>query len=678
MGFLSPWFFAGLAGLALPVYLHLLRRHRTTPFRFSSLMFFERRTESSIQHRRLMYLLLLALRLAVLLLVVLAFANPYIRRAGVSASTRKTTVVAIDNSFSMRQGGRLEQAKTEALNLLARKGAGDRAQVVAVGSSVRLMSEATADLEQLRAAVHAVEASDSHGSFAELARTLRVLTQTSQTPVEAHLFSDLQRSSMPPVFADVQLGPGVSLQAHPIGGATANWTVETVTAPRRITGAKRARVEAIVASYAPDAAQKNVSLAVNGKVLETKNVALEPGGRARVEFASVDAPYGFSRAEIRIEPADPFPADDRFYFTVERSDPKRILLVRNAGNSRAELYYRAAIDAAAEAGFAIDPTSGDLSPSKYALAVLSDPGALSPEFERELTNYVKAGGAVFVALGPATAARGRVPVSGERIVSARYAARSGERFFTAGQVDAAHPSIRKSNNFEGVKFYQAVEIDPGSSRVVARFAGGSPLLTETALGEGRVLVFASTLDNVSNDFPLHASFVPFVEQTAVYLSGQEDRPARLPVDAFMELRSSRDRGTSVEVLDPAGARALKLSESASAETFQVTRQGFYEVRRANGRQEVIAVNTDRRESDLQPIPSETLALWRNTGDVSAPAGAGQPASQGEQQRREPLWWYALAAALTIAAAESLVGRKYLEPRSESRPLPQSASNEVPV
>ena len=37
------------------------------------------------------------------------------------------------------------------------------------------------------------------------------------------------------------------------------------------------------------------------------------------------------------------------------------------------------------------------------------------------------------------------------------------------------------------------------------------------MGEGRVLVFASTFDNISNDFPLHASFVPFVEQTAQYL-----------------------------------------------------------------------------------------------------------------------------------------------------------------
>ena len=44
--------------------VHLLRRHTTTPHPFSSLMFFERRTQSSIKHRRLRYLLLLSLRIA--------------------------------------------------------------------------------------------------------------------------------------------------------------------------------------------------------------------------------------------------------------------------------------------------------------------------------------------------------------------------------------------------------------------------------------------------------------------------------------------------------------------------------------------------------------------------------------------------------------------------------------
>ena len=45
----------------------------------------------------------------------------------------------------------------------------------------------------------------------------------------------------------------------------------------------------------------------------------------------------------------------------------------------------------------------------------------------------------------------------------------------------------------------------------------------------------------------------------------------------------------------------------------MNREGFYEIHRANGRQELVAVHADRRESDLTPMPQETLDLWRNTG-----------------------------------------------------------------
>ena len=53
MGFLTPWFLAGLAALAVPVWLHLLQQHRSTPLPFASLMFFEQRLQSSVKHRRL-------------------------------------------------------------------------------------------------------------------------------------------------------------------------------------------------------------------------------------------------------------------------------------------------------------------------------------------------------------------------------------------------------------------------------------------------------------------------------------------------------------------------------------------------------------------------------------------------------------------------------------------------
>src|ERR1044072_1246552 len=115
MGFLTPWFLAGAAAIGLPVWLHLLKKHKSTPLPFSSLMFFEQHTQSSIKHRRLRYLILFALRTALILLIVLAFAHPYItRRVMPLQRSGEVTVVAIDNSLSMRANSRLDAAKRAA------------------------------------------------------------------------------------------------------------------------------------------------------------------------------------------------------------------------------------------------------------------------------------------------------------------------------------------------------------------------------------------------------------------------------------------------------------------------------------------------------------------------------------------------------------------------------------
>src|ERR1700692_154008 len=145
MGFLAPWFLGGIAAIGIPIYLHLLRRHSATPRPCSSLIFFERRTQSSIKHRRLRYLLLLSLRLALLLLLVLAFASPYINRAAGTASGDKLELLVIDNSFSMRAGSRLADAKREADAVLSSRSPADRAQVAELVSQLRILTQPIQD-----------------------------------------------------------------------------------------------------------------------------------------------------------------------------------------------------------------------------------------------------------------------------------------------------------------------------------------------------------------------------------------------------------------------------------------------------------------------------------------------------------------------------------------------------
>ncbi|MFI5246886.1 MAG: BatA domain-containing protein, partial [Gemmatimonadales bacterium] len=314
MGLLAPLFLGGLLAIGLPVYLHLLRRHAATPRPFSSLLFFERRTQSSIRHRRLRYLALLSLRLALIVLLVLAFANPFINRAAATSAADNLLLIVVDNAVSMRAGSRLADAKREAASLLASRRSSSRVQVATLGSELHVLTQAAQDPATEQAAIASIEPGDARGSFAELAHAARLMAESSPTPVELHLFSDLQRAKMPSNFADAVFPANVALVLHPVADSgLPNWTVESVTAPGQVWGSPRtgkpARVQAVIAGFGTPGATRSVSLVVNGRTTATTSVQVPASGRATVEFPSLDVAYGVSRCEVRIDSADLFAAD---------------------------------------------------------------------------------------------------------------------------------------------------------------------------------------------------------------------------------------------------------------------------------------------------------------------------------------------------------------------------------
>ena len=665
MGFFAPWFLAGVAAVGLPIWLHLLKKHRSTPLPFASLMFFEQHIQSSIKHKRLRYLVLFAMRTALVALIALAFAKPYIHQKALPASRAgEVSIMAVDNSLSMRAGDRLAHAKQMAKAAIDRLGPGQRAEVMAFGARMQAMSELTDDHAALSAGVDAIEPSDARTSFAELARAARSIAQSLRLPVDVQLFSDMQQSGMPPNFNDLRLNQDVRLEPHPVDKQVPNFTVENVVAPRRVYDAKKQRLLATIAGFGTKKADRVVSLSLNGRVVESKTVTVPENGRATAEFLSLDVPHGQNKGEVRIDSADTLPQDDHFYFSTERVEPRHALFVHEADSSQGLLYFKSALEASGETAFMMDPATpeqvANVSPERYAFVVLSDAGPLPAAFENELRGYVRSGGSVLIALGRNSAAITHVPVSDVRFEETRYAGREGDRFQTAAWLDSSHPAILTDNRWEGVKFYQAIRVSPGDARVVARLSDQTPLLLDQQVGQGRILIFTSTFDNIANDFPLHASFVPFVEQTARYLGRLDAGPAGVTVGSFAELRDTKAKGAAVDVIDPHGVSALSLAEGASAENIQFTESGFYEIHRPTG-PETVAVNADRHESDLAPAPQETLTLWENTAQGAS--GAGGTSESG--QRDLSLWWYVMIAVLALAIAESLLGNKHLSVDKEA-------------
>ncbi len=165
-------------------------------------MFFEKGKQSSTRHRRLRYLLLFALRMLLLLLLILAFANPFVRRTSASAGG-KLMLIVVDNSFSMRAGTRFTDAKQAAREQLARRPGSEKAQIVAFGGQLEVLTQAIQDQAVLRAALQSIEPGDGHANFGELRRGMHAIAETAGMPVELYLFSDMQKTGMPANFADL-------------------------------------------------------------------------------------------------------------------------------------------------------------------------------------------------------------------------------------------------------------------------------------------------------------------------------------------------------------------------------------------------------------------------------------------------------------------------------------------
>lgn len=655
MGFLSPWFLLGAAAIALPLWLHLLRQFKRTPQPFSSLMFFERRVQSSVLHRRLRYLLLLSLRIALLALLAFTFANPFINRTSALANRRMLHVVAVDRSFSMRAAGRMEQAKSEAHGVLSALPPNELTQVVAVDSRVETLTPAEMSRRAAGEAIDRLQANDQTSSFGEFVRALRVMEQSTGMRLDVRFISDLQQTSMPPKFRDLQLASHTALALYPIGTDTLpNWAVQNVIAPARVFDPKRTRVTATVTGWSTPAASRKVSLSLDGHLIASKDLLVPANGSVEVEFAGFDIPYGLHRGEVEIDPHDDLSEDDTFPIAIARSDPRKVLFLYADGRPKQAFFYKAALESGGNTGLILETLPIEQAQgqdfSKFAFVVLNDVGDPGSALADALCSYVQHGGAVLIALGPNTAREGRIPLSSDRFSEMRV-------IQPAGTVDDASPALASVGHFANVQFLEAGQLSlKASARVLARLADGSPLLLEQRMGEGRKLIFASTLDGSTSDFPLHASFLPFVVQTGQYLAGYEEGSSNLVAGSPVLLRASRQQDTAADVIGPDGKHELSFADATKALDFNLDRDGFYEVQRANGHRLLVAVHADRRESDLTRVSRETLALWRNTGDKPTRSEAG---SVEKQTKPWSFWRYLMVLVLLVAVVESVIASRYL-------------------
>src|SRR4030081_3078267 len=103
MPLLTAVFLLASAAIAIPVFVHLIQRERKRVIQFPSLMFVQRIPYQSVRRRRIRHWALLLRGGAAFLMIVAAFARPFLRQQAVAAATgggSREIVVLLDHSAS--------------------------------------------------------------------------------------------------------------------------------------------------------------------------------------------------------------------------------------------------------------------------------------------------------------------------------------------------------------------------------------------------------------------------------------------------------------------------------------------------------------------------------------------------------------------------------------------------
>src|SRR5262245_48050567 len=137
MSFLSPIFLVGAAAAAIPIVLHLLRREPEQRVKFAVVKLLRRAPVEHTERRHLRELLLLALRVAALVLLAVAFARPFFS-AGAAAGSSGVTIVALDTSLSLAAPGQFDRARRLAKDAIGRSPAADAVAVITFAEDVRV------------------------------------------------------------------------------------------------------------------------------------------------------------------------------------------------------------------------------------------------------------------------------------------------------------------------------------------------------------------------------------------------------------------------------------------------------------------------------------------------------------------------------------------------------------
>jgi hypothetical protein len=612
MSFLYPAFLLGALAAAVPIVLHLIKREAAPEVRFSAVHLLRRAPTEQSRWQRLREWLLLAARVAAILLLALAFARPYLAAQAGPGST--VTIVAVDTSLSMGAPGRFERARALARAAVEEAPAGSFVGLLSFDDRPALVVEPIAERATVLSAIDALRPGFGATRYGPaLARAQEAIPG----PGRIIVVTDMQRAGWDHAERP-SLAAGVEVRVAD-AGADRGENLAVVGVQRSAAG-----VIAVVRNTGSRDREARARLMVDRREVAASRVRVPAGATTDVALV---LPGGASAVAVTIDDAGGWPGDDvRHLVTGVRQGPRVIAVTERAGQGL--LYVQRALAAAPdESRFRVEPVTATglgraLESADPVAAVLVAGGRGFDRSARDaVERYVRGGGGLVVVAGPTIDPEAAAAVIG---LDDTPRSRAGEGDIRLAPIDTRHPVFHAfgpaASALGGVRFTRTWDLGGKGWDVIARFTDGRAALVERHAEGGRVLLFASDLDLAWNDLPLHPAFVPFVHETLRYAAQVRATPGEI----------------FVADVPAGGTRTPGIAKLAGGRT--------------------VAVNVDPRESD--PARMDPGAFAAGLGPERASSAADRVAEVREREASQRYWRYGLMLMLVALVCEGLLAGGY--------------------
>ncbi len=579
MGFFNPallWF--ALGGL-IPIIIHLLHRQKFKRVRWAAVEFLLAALRKTRRRMQIENLLLLLLRILVVVLLALAVARPFFREAplGVLEESDTHHVFVLDVSASMgykrAQNTSLDVAKRAAEKVLQdiRPSEQDRFTLVTLSSYPEAVLKDRNRPQQVRDALAEIKPSDYGTSVSQTMKAVeKVILEARNKDKRVYLFTDLQAGGwvlrdeaeakrFQQLLKDLSHRPDTRFYLYDAGTPDAyNAAVVDLRAGDPVvTTKRRTRFTAALHNYSSTPrTSATVNLFVNDSLVRTTQAVLPARAGTEVTFEHdfTEAAPHFVR--VALDP-DYLDADDSRTLAVDVKTSLRCLFVDGEpGDSprASEVYYAAfALDPARQGlFFSVDqrvlPLFSAEGLDAYDFLALCNVQSLTSDKVEKLEDFVRRGGGLLLTLGDQVDkvsfneyfwknGGGLSPASLDEVTGTApegQLERGVERRISKFQV--GHPVFRQFQKramaaLYGLVFYKYYKTkDPDPAAVLASFDDNfdSPFLLERSFGEGKVLLWTSTVDDEWNaGIQAHAPFFVLMWEMGQYLSARPGRRRNL-------------------------------------------------------------------------------------------------------------------------------------------------------